>query len=157
MTPIERLDPNKRLALSLGVPLRNRGVLTNLLEELYDPHSPQFRQYVTPEQFTEMFGPTLQEYQAVMDFAASQGFTIKRMHLNRVILDVEAPVANVEKAFHIALQRYQHPTEPRTFYAPNVEPSVEGAVPILDISGLDDYKLPRPLVHKLEKSSLAGP
>src|SRR6516162_8449122 len=57
LTPTERLDPNLRLELAIGVPLRNREALTNFLQELYDPGSAQYRQYLTPERFTELFGP----------------------------------------------------------------------------------------------------
>jgi subtilase family serine protease len=63
-------------------------------------------------------------------------------------LDVTASAAQIEKAFHIKLQQYPHPQEPRNFFAPDTDPSVDDAVPILDISGLTDLSLPRPLVHK---------
>src|SRR5579863_2917851 len=37
---------------------------------------------------------------------------------------------------------YQHPTENRTFYAPDREPSLDLNVPLLHISGLDNFTLP---------------
>ena len=158
LLPLNRLDPNKNLSLAIGLPLRNRVALTNLLKELYDPRSTEFRKYLTPAQFTELFGPTEQDYQAVADFAQAQGLTVTRRHANRVILDVEGSAADIEKAFHINLQVYQHPNEPRTFYAPSVEPTIESTVPILDISGLDNYSLPRPLVHNASvKPAASGP
>ncbi|HEV7925489.1 MAG TPA: hypothetical protein VGR14_09045, partial [Verrucomicrobiae bacterium] len=39
---------------------------------------------------------------------------------------------------------YQHPTENRSFFAPDREPSVEADLPLLSISGLDNAVLPRP-------------
>src|SRR2546428_13848422 len=39
---------------------------------------------------------------------------------------------------------YRHPTENRTFFAPDVEPSVPSALAVLDISGLNNYTLPHP-------------
>ena len=39
---------------------------------------------------------------------------------------------------------YQHPTENRKFFAPDAEPTLELAVPIAGISGLDNYALPKP-------------
>ncbi len=53
-------------------------------------------------------------------------------------------VANIEKAFNLTLLVYPHPTENRNFYAPSVDPSVALAVPLLQISGLDNYSLPHP-------------
>jgi uncharacterized repeat protein (TIGR01451 family) len=153
LTPTERLDPNLRLELAIGVPLRNREALTNFLQELYDPGSAQYRQYLTPERFTELFGPSPEDYQAVIEFAEASGFTVTRTHSNRVLLDVNASVADIEKAFHVTMHVYQHPSENRTFYAPDLEPSVDLSVPILDISGLNNFSLPRPLVHKQTDSS----
>ena len=58
MQRLHRLAATNRLEVSLGLPLRNREALTNLLQQLYDPASPQFRQYLTPEDFAERFAPT---------------------------------------------------------------------------------------------------
>src|SRR5207302_6950627 len=137
------------LDLALGIPLRNQDTLRQLLQELYDPSSPQYRAYLTAQEFAESFGPSADDYQAVIAFAKSNGLVVRGLHANRMLLDVSATVADIEKAFHTTLSVYQHPTEPRTFYAPDTEPSVEGAVLILDISGLDNFRLPRPLLHKI--------
>ncbi len=53
-------------------------------------------------------------------------------------------MANIEKSFHLTMRVYQHPTEARTFYAPDVEPSLDLAVPVLHINGLDNYAVPHP-------------
>ena len=39
---------------------------------------------------------------------------------------------------------YQHPAEPRTFYAPDVEPSVVASLPVQGVSGLSTFAPPRP-------------
>ena len=148
LPPVDRLAGSKRLPLAIGLPLRNREGLTNLLRQISDPASPLYHQYLTPEQFTERFGPTEQDYQAVIAFAKVQGFTVTATHPNRVVLDVEGAVADIEKALQVTMRVYQHPKEARTFYAPDAAPSLDLAVPILDISGLDNYEFPHPH-HKI--------
>ncbi len=148
LLPVDRLPGTNRLYLAIGLPLRNRENLDNLIHQIYDPASPNYHHYLTPEQFTEMFGPTPRDYQAVIDFARSHGFTIAAAHPNRVLLDVNASVADIERAFHVTMRVYRHPTEARTFYAPDAEPSIGLAVPILDISGLDNYIVPHPMSLK---------
>src|SRR5208337_3316048 len=140
----------------IGLPLRNTNVLNKLLQDLYDPASPKFRHYLTPEQFTEQFGPTQRDYDAVVQFAKRHGLDITATHSNRVLLDVAGQVADIEKAFQITLRTYQHPTEPRQFYAPDVEPSVEAGLAVLDISGLNNYALPRPASHRSSVITSAG-
>ncbi len=144
LTPVGNLPGSQRLNLAIGLPLRNHQELDTLLQQLYNPASPKYRRYLTPEEFTAQFGPTEKDYQAVMDFAKSNGLTVTATHPNRVVLDVAGTVADIEKTFHLTLRVYRHPTEAREFYAPDVEPSVNLAVPILHISGLDNYSLPHP-------------
>ena len=141
-----------RLQLAIGLPLRNREALANLLQQIYDPSSPYYRHYLTPEQFTEMFGPTEEDYQTLIAFAKTNGLTVSGAHPNRVVLDVEGAITDIEKAFHVTMRIYNHPTKTRTFYAPDVEPSVDLAVPVLRISGLDNYTLPHPMLHKVSRA-----
>ena len=42
---------------------------------------------------------------------------------------------------------YRHPTEDRTFYAPDREPSADLSVRLWHIAGLDDFSSPRPLLR----------
>jgi hypothetical protein len=144
LTSIGRLESGAHLDLAIGLPLRDREKLTNLLEELSQPSSPNFRHYLTADQFASSFGPNEEDYQAVIDFAKSHGLIVKGTHPNRTLLDVSGSVADIEKAFHITMRVYQHPVEARTFYAPDVEPSLDLGTPVLAISGLDSYVRPRP-------------
>ena len=157
LRPIGRLPATNRLNLAIGLPLRNTNALSKLLQDMYDPASPQFRHYLTPEQFTEQFGPTRQDYEAVRQFARKYGLDVTVTHSNRVLLDVTGQVADIERAFQVTLHTYQHPTEARQFYAPDVEPSVEAGLAVLDISGLNNYALPRPASHRTSATTSAGP
>jgi len=147
LQPIGRLSATNRLRLAIGLPLRNPAALSNLLAQLYDPASPNFHQYLTPGQFAGTFGPSAEDYQAVMNFAQSNGLTVVGSHPNRTLLDVTAAAADVERVFHVQMYEYQHPRENRRFYAPDREPSPEVGVPLLHISGLDNYTLPHPGGH----------
>ena len=144
LVPAGTLPASQRLNLAIGLPLRNEQELDALLKELYDPTSPNYHRYLTPDEFTARFGPTKNDYQALADFARANGLAVTVTHPNRVVLDVEGTVADIQRTFHVTLRTYQHPREAREFYAPDVEPSVDFAVPILHISGLDNYSLPHP-------------
>jgi len=142
---LHRLPANHRLELAIGLPLRNREALTNLLQELYDPSSRNYRHYPTPQQFSERFGPSEQDYQQVRAFLESHGLRLTGGHRDRLLLDVNGSVADIERAFHLKLNLYRHPKAARTFYAPDAEPSLDLSVPTESISGLDDFAPPRPL------------
>ena len=147
LNPLGRLEAGAHLDLAIGLPLRNREQLTNLLEDLYRPSSPNFRHYLTADEFAASFGPSQEDYQAVIDFAKAHGLIVKNTHANRTLLDVNGSVADIEKAFNLHLHVYQHPVEARTFFAPDAEPSLDLDTPVLAISGLDNYVRPRPQIH----------
>jgi hypothetical protein len=158
LQPIERLEGSTLLHLAVGLPLRNPTALSNLLEQICNPASPNYRHYLTREQFTERFGPTQQEYQGVVDFVRARGLTVSGVHSNRMVLEVSGPAAAIEKAFSVRLWVYPHPSEDRMFYAPDSEPQVEKGIHVLHISGLDNFVLPRPAgVRRMPWAPVGGP
>jgi hypothetical protein len=145
--PIGRLAASTRLDLAFGLPLRNRQGLTNLLRQIYQRGNPAFRHYLTPDEFAAAFGPTAGDYQAVIAFAKSHGLTVTGTHPNRTLVDVNGAVGDIERALHVHLGLYQHPTETRTFYAPDAQPAIDLETPVLVISGLHNYTLPHPCMR----------
>ncbi len=144
LQPQGQLAPTSRLELSIALSLHNQDKLNQLLQQLYDPASTNFHAYLTPKQFTEQFGPTVQEYAAVQDFARSNGLVVENTYGNRALVGVSGSVAQIEAAFQTTLHTYRHPTENREFYAPDVNPKVDDSLKISRINGLDNYVLPRP-------------
>jgi subtilase family serine protease len=132
--------------LSIVMPLRNQDELTSLLGRLYDPSSPDYHQFLSVEQFTEQFGPTAEDYQAVVDFAKANGFSVTGTSANRLLVPITGTVDQIQKAFHVRMNNYQHPTEKRTFFSPDREPSLNLSVPVQHITGLNNYSIPRPMV-----------
>jgi kumamolisin len=145
---VGRLSSGERMRLVLVLPLRNQAALDQFLKELYDPASPSYRQYLTVEEFTAMFGPTQQEYDAVLRWAETNGFTVVGTSRNRMNVDVTGSVATIETAFHVNMGIYQHPTENRTFYAPDREPTVDLPFQLWHISGLDNFSIPHAALVK---------
>ncbi len=152
LSSVGRLESSRRLDLAIGLPLRDAAKLTNLLQELYLPSSANFRHYLSADEFTASFGPSEEDYRAVAEFAKAHGLTVKGTHPNRTLLDVSGTVADIENAFHVKMKVYQHPAEKRTFFAPDVEPSIDLNTPVLAVSGLDNYVRPRPRMHALKQS-----
>lgn len=146
LTPVGAVSAAKPLQLSIGLPLRNEAELDSFLKEISDPASPNYRHYLTPEQFEERFAPTKVDYQQAIHFFQKNGFTVTGTTANRMLLEVSSSAGNVERTFHVTLRNYRHPTQNRIFYAPDVEPSVDSAVPILDVTGLSDLQQPYPKV-----------
>jgi len=153
--PVGRLPATQTLRLVLVLPLRNQAELDNFLKELYDPTSGSYRQFLTVEEFTARFGPREEDYAALTNFAEFHSLQVVATSRNRLNLDVVGSVASIEQAFHITMGVYQHPTEDRTFYAPDREPTPDLPIQLWHIAGLDNYSIPRPALH--HKAPTAGP
>jgi hypothetical protein len=157
LKPTGRLAGGRRLRLAISLPLRDEAGLTELLRELHDPASPNYRRYLTAGQFAARFGPTQGDYDAMAAFARGRGLTVTRRHSNRLILDVEGAVSDIEKTLHVTMRTYQHPREGRQFFAPDADPTIDNVPgPILHISGLDDYALARPNLHREPGAALVN-
>ncbi len=140
------LPPTQQMHLSIILALRNEAQLNSLLGQLHDPSSPNYRKYLTVAQFTDQFGPTMEDYQNVVNFAQASGFTVTGSPANRLIVPISGSVAQIERAFHIRMNFYQHPTENRSFFSPDSEPTLNLKVPVRHIAGLDNYSIPHSAV-----------
>jgi subtilase family serine protease len=145
---VGRLPANQLMSLDIVLPLRNQAGLERLLDEIYDPSSASYRHYLTVPEFTAQFGPTQADYDAVVQYARSNGLTVVGGSRDGMDVQVKGPVSAVQTAFHVNLHTYQHPTENRTFYAPDREPTVSLPFNLWHISGLDNYSIPHPLFVK---------
>ncbi len=141
-----RLPGAQPLRLALTLSLRNEAQLDTLLNQLSDPASPNYHQFLSVEEFTAQFGPTADDYAKVIAFVQSYGLTVTNTAPNRLVLDVSGAAANVEQAFQVTLHTYRQPSGNGPYYAPDVEPSVPAGLPVQGIGGLNNFAPPRPML-----------
>jgi subtilase family serine protease len=142
--PVGRLPAIQSMRIDIVLPLRNQGELETFLQQLYDPSSPFYRRFLTPQEFTAMFGPSQEDYDAVIRFAQANGFMVVGGSRDGMDVQLTGSVAAIETAFNVTMGVYQHPTENRTFYGPDREPTVDLPFQPWHISGLDNYSIPHP-------------
>jgi hypothetical protein len=160
LQPAGDLPAETPLNLAIGLPLRNVQMLESLERDVCNPASPLYHHFLTPDEFAAQFGPTAEQYQAVIAFARSNNLTVTGTHPNRMLLDVSGAASDVGRAFGAHLRTYHRPAGGGDFYAPDVEPSVQDDIPILDISGLSNYRPPHPMLCEsplLERLANARP
>jgi len=145
---IGQLPPDQTMTLDVVLPLRDPAGLNSSLKGLYDPSSSSYRQFLTVPEFTARFGPTQEDYDAVVRYLKTYGFEITGGTRDGMDVQIKGPVSAVEAAFHVSMRTYQHPTEDRTFYAPDREPTTGLSFALWHISGLDNYSIPHPMYVK---------
>jgi len=145
---VGRLPATQVLKIDIVLPLRDQAGLDAFVADVYDPSSPNYRHFLTPAETSAKFGPTQQDWDALVRFSKENGFTVVSGSLMKRDIVLTGTVSAIESAFHVTMRTYQHPTENRVFYSPDREPSINVSFQIEHISGLDNYSKPHPLYVK---------
>ncbi|MGA2351807.1 MAG: protease pro-enzyme activation domain-containing protein [Terracidiphilus sp.] len=145
---IGRLPEAQTLQVDIVLPLRDPAGLDAFVADVYNPFSPNFRHFLAPEETSSRFGPTQENWDALVNFAKANGFRIENGSLKKRDLVLTGTVSAIESAFHVTMRTYQHPTENRIFFSPDREPSVNLPFQLEHISGLDNYSLPHRMMEK---------
>jgi len=151
---VGEVESTRRFHIAVSLPLRNQDDLGQLLKDLYDHKSSSFHHFLNPDDFTARYGPTAEDAQAVADYFSSRGFVVKKIHSNRVIVDVEGDNEAIQKALHVKLHNYQRP-DGTSFYGPDDDPSIDIDTPIASLSGIDNFTQPRHSGVVTRKSAIA--
>ncbi|MGA8533897.1 MAG: S53 family peptidase [Candidatus Tumulicola sp.] len=152
---VGNLPLRQKLHLAIGLPLRDRAASRALLDAVSNPQGNNYRRYLTPAEFQSRFSPTSNDYQSAIGFAQAAGFTVTRTYPGRVVIEVEASVATIQRALHLTMQTRRRP-DGSLFYAPSNEPAVALATPILHIAGLDNEQVPVPTLASVFPARSGG-
>ena len=142
------LSAKTAMSLDIVLPVRDQAGLDAFVADVDNPASANYRHFLTPQEFTARFGPTQNDYDTVVQYLQHYGFTVTGGSRDGMDVQVVGPVSAVEAAFNVKMNTYKHPTENRTFYSPDREPTTSLAIPLWHVSGLDNYSIPKPLYVK---------
>jgi subtilase family serine protease len=145
---VRQLPATQTLRFDIVLPLRDRAGLQNFVQQVQYPTSPSYHQFLTPQEVTARFGPSQEDWDALVAFAKASGFEIISGTRDERDLRLTGAVANIEKAFHVTLGNYHDLVEDRTFYAIDREPTVDLPIQIWHITGLDNDSKPHPMYVK---------
>jgi subtilase family serine protease len=155
--PVGRLSQSQVLQLDIVLPLHDPAGLKSFLSDVYNPKSPNFRQFVTPAEFTARFGPTQEQYDEVLSFARTYGLEVVGGSRDGMEVQVKGTVGAIETAFHVSMNTYQHPAENRIFFGADREPTPNLTFSLWHVSGLDNFSIPKPrLVNKNDFAAAHG-
>jgi subtilase family serine protease len=134
---VQTAPESQPLDISVGLQIRHKDEFDNLLGAMYDPASPTYQQYLTPDQFTQEFAPTDDQVQQVENYFQSQGLTVTNVAPDNLLLDVQGTVAQAQQAFSVHINTYR--SGHQTYYANNTPVKVPRSIRTLvtAVTGLD--------------------
>ena len=98
-----RLD---RMLLVLKRSPEQESALQKLLDDQQDKSSPHYRQWLTPEQFGQQFGPADSDIQQVTDWLQTHGFQNVHVSNGRVMIEFSGTAAQVESALGTSVHKF---------------------------------------------------
>ena len=98
--------PMKRMMLVLQRGPEQQAALSKFMDEQLSKDSPNFHNWLTPEQFGKQFGPADADIQTVTDWLAHQGFQQIKVGAGRTAIEFSGNVAQVRNAFHTEIHQF---------------------------------------------------
>jgi kumamolisin len=135
------VEANTLITVTVSLKLSNSEELDPLVQALYTPGSPQYRQFLTPEQFQARFGPSAASIAAVTREFTAAGLSVTRTATAQ--LHVTGTAAQLEKEFGVQLHTFQAAATAETpaylYRKPMSAPRLPGAVAdsVTAVLGLD--------------------
>jgi pseudomonalisin len=129
--------------VTVGVFLRNPNQAAEdaYVQQLYDPSSPNYRNFLDPDAFNTQFGVPAASLQAAQAWLQGAGLAVSTVESSTDYVLASGTAAQVEAAFGTPLSVYR--ANGRTFYANAVAPTVPASVGVGDVLGLNDYNHPQ--------------
>jgi len=139
-----------RIALHFKMTDAQQADLDRLLQAQQDPSSPQYHQWLTPEQFAGRFGLSESDMEQITAWLRQLGFSDIQPARSRTFVEMDGTASQVRLAFGTSIRHYR--VNGRLHYANSSDPVLPRALEglVSGIRGLSDFR-PRP--HGVRRSS----
>lgn len=126
-----------RVDLTVALRLRDVAALDAFNEDVSDPASGAYGDYLSPARFRRRFSPSPVSVRRVSSWLEAQGLTVERVSGNRTLIDVSGPAGAAERAF--ATRVVSHRSGGQRMTEATVPLSVPGrlAPTVLSVVGLE--------------------
>jgi hypothetical protein len=143
--------PMEHMLLQLRRSPEQEQALNALIEELHDPTSPNFHQWLSANEIGTRFGLAVSDIQTITGWLAQRGFTVNVVYPNGLLIDFSGTAGQVRNAFRTEIHYLD--VNGATHFANMTDPQVPAALApaIVGIVALHDFK-PHPLYVKKPKT-----
>jgi len=130
---------NTKTSITVALQLRNADKLDDFIASLNDPTSPNYKHYLTPEEFKNQYGPTNETVDSVKNFLTGKGFDVQNVSPNNAFITVSGTTGQLEDTFGVTINNYKN-SKDETYYSNDDVPSIptEFSGVITDIAGLNN-------------------
>ncbi|HEY3767692.1 MAG TPA: S53 family peptidase [Candidatus Angelobacter sp.] len=99
-----KADPSQIITVKLHLQGQSQQQISDFIQQLHDPSSPNFQKWLTPDQFKSQFGATAGTITIVQNFVA--GKNLKVISSDGRSVTVQGTVGDIQNAFHTELHQF---------------------------------------------------
>ncbi|MFI5109096.1 MAG: discoidin domain-containing protein, partial [Terriglobales bacterium] len=99
--------PMEHMLLQLRRTPEQEQALAELIEQLHNPDSPNFHQWLTAQEFGERFGPAPEDLQTITAWLESHGFAVHVVYPSGMLIDFSGTAGQVRQAFHAPIHHLE--------------------------------------------------
>lgn len=135
---VSAADPSSFVGFRVYLGWQNASAAEAFALAVSDPHSAQYGQYLTPQQFRRQFAPSQSQVGAVQSWLKSQGFTVDYTPANNHYVAAEGTVAQAQAAFNVQFGVYK--VNGKSVKSPSANLSIPSSLSavVTGVIGLDD-------------------
>jgi subtilase family serine protease len=135
-----------RMLLVLQHTPAQEAAIKQLLAEQQNQGSPSFHQWLTPEQYGQMFGPSDQDIKTITNWLQSHGFEVANVSPGRHVIEFSGTASQVQEAFHTTIHHYSVNGEEH--WANSSDPQIPAALSpvVVGVKSLHDFRA-KPTSH----------
>ncbi len=132
------VNDSEAFDLTIALSYQNEARLESELADLYNPESPKFHQFLSPQEFNFLFGPTESQIALVRAALLAHGFTLRDQEPHGILIHAQGSAESIENLFHTEIHHFKDLKSDLTYFAPAYELQTPTELPIRWIHGLDN-------------------
>lgn len=101
------VSANQLIKLKVWLQLHNSTALDDYINQVNDPNSPKYGQYLTYAQAQALYAPTANDAAATQNFLKSKGLVVTRVDPKNLYVEAVGSAATVRNAFSVQLNNYK--------------------------------------------------
>lgn len=132
--------PLSGISLLLRTSAAQGALRRHAVAAVQDPASPDYHQWLTPEQYASQFGASPADIARLTTWLVSQGLSVDGTSRTATRVEFHGTVAQIDRAFQTELHHYR--VDGATHFAMSRAPSVPTSLAgiVLGLHGLDDFR-----------------
>ncbi len=132
--------PLRRMLLVLKRGDRQEVALQHFVENQQAKGSPEFHQWLNPEEFGTRFGPIDSDIAAVVSWLTANGFAVSQVSQGRTVIEFSGSVGQVKQAFGASIHKFL--VNGKSHWGNVTDPSVPSALApvVAGINSLHDFE-----------------